>query len=171
MMPWSGLPRLAGEGVKSLQKIKMLGFPSKLPVPHPRGDNPGVLYPGLRRSRFKTPRASLRHARRYRSSLRDGTHINYVSCISFITTSASAQRPCSTSYPPLSTKAMSESSSPTTSTIRSILFTRRRRRCVQQTSTPSSAEAGYRSGPQCCHCGCRGTHTTICPFYNPATCT
>ncbi|KAJ7054638.1 hypothetical protein C8F01DRAFT_1141899 [Mycena amicta] len=64
------------------------------------------------------------------------------------------------------------SSSPTTSTtIRSILFTRRRRRCVHQTSTPSSADAGYRSGPQCCHCGCRSTHTTICPFYNPATCT
>ncbi|KAJ7051968.1 hypothetical protein C8F01DRAFT_1262469 [Mycena amicta] len=54
---------------------------------------------------------------------------------------------------------------------RTILFTRRR--CVNQ--TPSSADASvtqsaYRSGPQCCHCGCRGTHTTTCPF-NPATCT
>ncbi|KAJ7060225.1 hypothetical protein C8F01DRAFT_1141972, partial [Mycena amicta] len=73
--------------------------------------------------------------------------------------------------PLVHTKKKTMSSSPTTSTIRSILFTRRR--CVQPTSTPSSAvpKSAYHSAPQCCHCGCRGTRTTTCPFYNPATCT
>ncbi|KAJ7051960.1 hypothetical protein C8F01DRAFT_637043 [Mycena amicta] len=69
---------------------------------------------------------------------------------------------------PLHPQTMSSS---TITVARTILLTRRR--CVKQ--TPSSADASvtqpsYRSGPQCCHCGCRGTHTTTCPF-NPATCT
>ncbi|KAJ7461969.1 hypothetical protein FB451DRAFT_476186 [Mycena latifolia] len=41
---------------------------------------------------------------------------------------------------------------------------------------PSESDASvikptYRDGPQCCHCGCRGTHCSSCPFYNPTTCT
>ncbi|KAJ7206763.1 hypothetical protein GGX14DRAFT_698329 [Mycena pura] len=48
------------------------------------------------------------------------------------------------------------------------------RRCVRQAQSDASISVvrpAYRGdGPQCCHCGWRGSHNATCPFYNPATC-
>ncbi|KAK7062314.1 hypothetical protein R3P38DRAFT_2834661, partial [Favolaschia claudopus] len=48
--------------------------------------------------------------------------------------------------------------------------------CAHHPSAVNSKCAGqlrdsvtYRD-PQCCHCGLRGSHSSSCPFYNPATC-
>ncbi|KAF7293122.1 hypothetical protein MKEN_01469700 [Mycena kentingensis (nom. inval.)] len=61
------------------------------------------------------------------------------------------------------------SSSSSYSAARSILSVRRR--CVKHTSPATTvAKPAIRDGPQCCHCGWRGSHATTCLFYNPATC-
>ncbi|KAJ7668145.1 hypothetical protein B0H17DRAFT_1210107 [Mycena rosella] len=40
---------------------------------------------------------------------------------------------------------------------------------LSESTTPVTKPA-YRDGPQCCHCGWRGNHSSSCPFYNPTTC-
>ncbi|KAJ7094355.1 hypothetical protein C8R44DRAFT_814273 [Mycena epipterygia] len=42
--------------------------------------------------------------------------------------------------------------------------------CVKRSDASSLTKPAYRDGPQCCHCGWRGNHSSTCPFYNPTTC-